>query len=147
MTKLFIDTEFNGFGGELMSMALVAEDGKEFYEVVKLYGDLDPWVEENVVPCLLKVGGTYEQLQDKMFSFLSQYDNIEIIADWPDDIRYFCQAVIVGPGRMHDIGGFTCHMYRWLSADKSVVKHNALHDARAIRDCYMDNERNRGALV
>ena len=27
MTKLWLDTEFNGFGGEFISAALIAEDG------------------------------------------------------------------------------------------------------------------------
>lgn len=32
--RFFIDCEFNEFRGELISMALVAEDGREFYEVL-----------------------------------------------------------------------------------------------------------------
>lgn len=31
--KLFLDCEFNGFGGELISMALVDENERYFYEV------------------------------------------------------------------------------------------------------------------
>ena len=32
--KLFLDCEFNGFGGELISMALVDENERYFYEVL-----------------------------------------------------------------------------------------------------------------
>lgn len=55
--NIFIDCEFNGFGGQLMSMALVAEDGREFYEVLPLplLDDIDP------------------------------FHNFKLIADWPDD--------------------------------------------------------------
>ena len=34
--NIYIDCEFNGFGGKLISMALCADDGREFYEVVSL---------------------------------------------------------------------------------------------------------------
>ena len=34
--KLFLDCEFNGFGGELISMALVDENERYFYEVLPL---------------------------------------------------------------------------------------------------------------
>ncbi len=33
--NLFLDCEFNGFGGELISMALVDEHGLFFYEVLE----------------------------------------------------------------------------------------------------------------
>lgn len=38
--KLFIDCEFNEFGGDLLSMAIVSENGDEFYEVLNLENDL-----------------------------------------------------------------------------------------------------------
>lgn len=49
--KLFLDCEFNGFGGELISMALVDEQGKYFYEVLPCPQPI-PWVQENVMPKL-----------------------------------------------------------------------------------------------
>lgn len=42
--RIYVDCEFNGFGGELMSMALVAEDGREWYNVLPLPRDIEPWV-------------------------------------------------------------------------------------------------------
>jgi hypothetical protein len=36
--RLFLDTEFNGFGGELTSLALAAEDGRDWHMCV-LDGD------------------------------------------------------------------------------------------------------------
>ncbi len=32
--RYYIDTEFNGTGGQLLSLALVREDGLSFYEVL-----------------------------------------------------------------------------------------------------------------
>ena len=49
--RYFLDTEFNGFGGELISLALVPEHGHdEYYAVLPLPDELHPWVERNVVP-------------------------------------------------------------------------------------------------
>lgn len=49
--RLFIDGEWNSFGGDLISLALVAEDGREWYEVLDCV-DPHPWVAENVIPKL-----------------------------------------------------------------------------------------------
>jgi hypothetical protein len=48
--RYFLDTEFNGFGGGLLSLALVPEDGTEFYATLACDEDMLPWVERNVVP-------------------------------------------------------------------------------------------------
>jgi hypothetical protein len=54
--RYFLDTEFNGFGGELISLALVPEHGdQEFYVVLPLPETLHPWVERHVVPYLSSV--------------------------------------------------------------------------------------------
>jgi hypothetical protein len=51
--KLFLDCEYNGFGGPLISMALVTEDGREFYEVLPCE-DPESWVAQHVMPNLNK---------------------------------------------------------------------------------------------
>jgi hypothetical protein len=48
--RYFLDTEFNGFGGTLLSLALVPEDGEEFYAIIASDDPLHPWVERNVIP-------------------------------------------------------------------------------------------------
>jgi hypothetical protein len=50
--RYFLDTEFNGFGGALLSLALVPEDGEEFYATLACKEGLVPWVEQNVLPFL-----------------------------------------------------------------------------------------------
>ena len=51
--RYFLDAEFNGFGGELISLALVPEqDGlPPFYEAIRCDAPTD-WVAENVIPVL-----------------------------------------------------------------------------------------------
>ena len=48
--RYFLDTEYNGWGGALLSLALVADSGEELYVVLDHEGPLEPWVERHVVP-------------------------------------------------------------------------------------------------
>ena len=50
--RYFLDTEYNGWGGALLSLALVSEDGEELYLTLDWEGSLEPWVERHVVPYL-----------------------------------------------------------------------------------------------
>ena len=53
--SLYLDTEFNGFGGELVSMGIATgASGNHFYEVLPHPDKWHPWVAENVVPILDK---------------------------------------------------------------------------------------------
>lgn len=134
--KLFLDTEFNGFGGRLMSMALVPLDPilPEFYCELEMTDQLDPWVRDNVVPHLIMIPSTYNNFQHKLAVYLQQVGACTIVADWPDDIRYFCQALITGPGQMISVGNNINFELDFNIRYESQVPHMALHDARAIRD-------------
>lgn len=137
MTTLAIDCEFNDFNGDLISLALVAASGQEFYEVLECKNPA-PWVSEHVMPFLEKEPITRSELQTNLQHFLKQFVEIEIIADWPDDIRYFCQTLITGPGCAISHPPIRFVLDRTLSSDGSSVPHNALHDARAIAIQHQD---------
>ena len=139
MRRLFLDTEFNGFGGKLISLALVPEDPSilEFYREIEMKDQLEPWVKENVIPHLITVPCSHSQFQNDLASYLWGIGNCTIVADWPDDIRYFCESLIVGPGQMINIlSKINFELDLHIDYD-SAVPHNALHDARAIRDTYL----------
>lgn len=136
--KLFIDTEFNEFKGELISMALVDENGVFFYEVLPCVNP-GPWVAEHVMPILEKAPIRLDQLQARLQAFLSHYDSVHLIADWPEDIKHFCDALIVGPGMRINTPPLTMEIRRDLDA-VSHLPHNALADAFAIRAKYMGPE-------
>ena len=133
MTNLYIDTEFNEFQGELISMALVTGTGFEFYEVLECPNP-GPWVKENVIPILGKEPIGKSEFQHKLFIFLKHFGKITIIADWPDDIKYFCESLITGPGMAIGHPPITFILDRSLSSGDSKVLHNALYDARAIAE-------------
>ena len=49
--RYFLDTEYDGFGGALLSIALVPEDGgEEFYAVIEHDGVRSEWVARHVIP-------------------------------------------------------------------------------------------------
>jgi hypothetical protein len=142
MKTLFLDTEFNGFGGKLISLALVPENDSlpEFYNELIMTDQLEPWVKDNVIPHLVLPRVSHKEFQNNLANYLWEVGEITIIADWPDDIRYFCESLITGPGMMINI----MHKIKF-ELDLSInytsdVPHNALHDARAIKKTYMERK-------
>jgi len=134
--NIFIDCKFNEFGGDLISMALVADDGKEFYGVLNLENDekYGSWVQLNVVPYLNKQPITKQLFQQKLWAFINQWEEVHIIADWPDDIKYFCMSLITGPGVCITTPlKLTMQIDRELTTKSSTILHNALSDAKAIK--------------
>lgn len=138
-TTIFIDTEFNGFGGELISMALVSEHGDQWYESLGC-GEPVAWVHENVMPIINIDPIPKAHFQTSLQSWLMQFSGgIHLVADWPDDVKYFCEALITGPGYRLDTPPLTMEIRRDLDAD-SDVPHNALADAIAIAKKYREIE-------
>lgn len=139
--NIFIDGEWNSYGGELISLALVAEDGRSFYEVVGC-DNPDPWVAENVMPKLNKPPITLQKLQEQLELFLCQFEfnSVHVIADWPEDIMWFCKVLITGPGTRLDTPPLTMEVLRVDTVSKNP--HNALADAMALRDWYVNVDGN-----
>ena len=105
--RYFLDTEFNGFGGALLSLALVPEDGEEFYVTLSCADPLVPWVERNVVPYLdnVPIGLVSPRLSrleaaNALAAYLAADPTPEVVADWPEDVTQFCALLMTGPGTM-----------------------------------------------
>ena len=143
--RYFLDCEYNGFGGALLSLALVPDDGgEELYLTFECADAIDTWVERNVLPYIDQVPDSVKlpaMSREQGAQALAMYVGVdvepEIVADWPTDIELFCGLLTFAPGRMVampetrfrlvTLGGFS-------PAENSKVPHNALHDARALRD-------------
>jgi hypothetical protein len=143
--RYFLDCEFNGFGGALMSLGLVPEDGGEdYYVVIPLEEEPEPWVERHVLPYLRTnvPDMLYNQLDREAAAhdiarYLSTDPDPEIVADWPEDIALFCRLLLTGETEIVDISTLRFHFLRtpgFSTARNSAVPHNALHDARALRE-------------
>ncbi len=137
--RIFLDTEFNGFYGKLMSMALVPEDPSqpEFYVELEMFDQLNPWVRENVAPKLNSIPKNRAEFQNDLANYLWNCGECVIVADWPDDIRHFCESVITGPGMTINLFNSIKFELDLTIQYESLVPHHALHDARAIRDYYL----------
>lgn len=134
--RLWLDTEFNSFCGELISIGLVSEDGKEFYEVLELPSKLHPWVANNVVPLLNKNPISKTELQGKLRDFLKQFSSVEVIADWPEDISHFMNIQVTPIGYRISTPPQTMILVTDLEQE-SQTPHNALADARALREAHL----------
>lgn len=134
---LWIDTEFTNFKGQLMSMAIIDENDNYFYEVVE-YDNPSDWVKQHVEPILLKEPISLEQFQHRLWNYLKKYDTIHMVADWPDDIKYFCEALHTNPGEMMGTPStITMEICRRLPEHQSALPHNALEDVIAIKEAWL----------
>jgi hypothetical protein len=142
--RYYLDTEFNGFGGTLLSLALVPVDGEEFYVTLECADPIHPWVERNVIPILdhVPVGLVSPRISRaqaamSVSAYLAADPEPELIADWPEDLIQFCSLLMTGPGQMVPIPPLTFRLVPlpgFSTAANSMVPHNALHDARSLRD-------------
>lgn len=148
MSRFYIDCEFDGHGGPLLSMALVPENEislSAHITVSDARPPADPWVAANVLPIMdshdadLIWEVAANKVGDAIRHLLDDCEQPVIVADSPVDIGRFCQALSTGPD-----GG-------WASADYSLmrfevhnvdcyptdlpgaVQHNAWWDAMALR--------------
>lgn len=142
--RYFLDTEYNGWGGALLSLALVPEDGDELYVTLDWSGPLEPWVEKNVLPYLDMVAASLvsprmsrADAARTIAHYLAGDPEPLIVADWPEDIALFNALLVTGPGVMAEVPGLKFEfvpLTGFSTAANSKVPHNALHDARALRD-------------
>ncbi len=142
--RYFLDTEYNGWGGALLSLALVPDDGEELYLTLDWDGALEEWVERNVIPYL-------DTVPEALVSpRMSRADAAR--SDRPLSRRRSRSADPRRLARRHRFDERAAGYGSWRdgrgpraevpfvpligfsTAANSKVPHNALHDARALRD-------------
>lgn len=143
MKTYYIDCEFDGHNGPLISIALVPESGPSLYIVTDVVPK-DEWVQKNVMPIidshrckniktvrLNEVGQTIRE-------YLGTLD-AHIVADSPVDIGRFCQAVTTSEKGGWQSCGAKYIKFEVQNVDtypttlKGAVQHNAWWDAVALR--------------
>jgi hypothetical protein len=160
-----MDTEFTGLrqNTTLISIGLVSESGDEFYAEFIDYDktQVDEWLQTNVINNLCipdehgeqKINnfkGDTAYIKEKLESWLSQYESIEI---WSDCLSYdwvlFCNIwghAFNIPKNIYYIPFDICTLMRVQGIDPDVsrevyaditgTKHNSLFDAKIIKACY-----------
>jgi hypothetical protein len=148
--RYFLDTEYNGWGGALLSLALVPDHGEELYLTLDWDGALEEWVERNVIPYLDTVPEALvsprlgrADAARAVAHYLAGDGDPLIVADWPEDVALFNALLVTGPGVMAEVPELTFRVIQlpgFSTAANSKVPHNALHDARALRDHVLSME-------
>lgn len=133
--RYFLDCEFNGFDGPLISIALVPEreDRGEFYAVLPCHRPTR-WVAEHVMP---KLGRRFEA-RSTVVAALAAYLMPDLdpclVADWPEDIAH-AAALLAFQGKrlVPQVRFDLLNLPGFDTASMSQLPHNALADARALR--------------
>lgn len=148
--RYFLDTEFDGHNGPLLSIALVEETGISLY-VRTTARATDPWVQANVEPHMTSHNAHLraydvptDWVGDNLRSFLRLREGIlgarpiTIVADSVVDIARFCQAISTNcDGEWCSIDGDMSFEVRDVDAYPTTlpgaIQHNAWWDAMALR--------------
>jgi hypothetical protein len=148
--RYYLDTEFDGHNGPLLSIALVEETGISLHVRTTARAS-DPWVRENVEPHMgdhnahLRAVDVPEQwVGDNLRQFLRLREAIKgrqpitIIADSVVDIARFCCAISTDrDGNWCSVDGDMSFEVRDVSCYPTdlpgAVQHNAWWDAMALR--------------
>ena len=130
---LYLDAEYNGYQGQLISLALVGFN-RQFYVALYMHEDPDRWVYQHVLPVVEIPPSTLVSARLALERFLSQFGAVEIVVDWPEDIAYFCNFITSGPGERIKTPKLYFRVTQGLADTKdiSLIPHNALEDAKAL---------------
>jgi hypothetical protein len=140
MTAIYLDTEFNGFHGSLISLALydaAALTGTPeaeccWYEVAEIPANPHPFVAQHVIPVLHKEPIGMEAFTASLREFLNARQDCLIVADWPEDFIHLCARLIAPEGWSINL---RCLMELVVTPPGQPIPripHNALEDARAL---------------
>jgi len=143
--RFYLDTEFNGHGGDLISMALVPIEGDPFYAAREFSGPLEEWVADNVMPKLGTRLLRKELFRAVFHAWATLNKDPEIICDWHADAEHFCR-MLAGPdfGSSLDFGCTIKIIKTPPGEPVSETPHNALADARALMQWYEVQLQERG---
>ncbi|MDR7375416.1 hypothetical protein J2X19_000074 [Rhodoferax ferrireducens] len=153
---IFLDTEFTKFGrSDLISLALVAEDGREFYaERTDFYPkQCSDFVHQNVLPLLGRVPDaacSRSELTNRVRDWFAQFPELPtVVYDYETDFWLLAVAMLGRP-KLQPPGDFCkqllidsaafAHPAFEKAADAvytaAMPRHHALADARALMDGY-----------
>ncbi len=152
--RLFLDCEFTQLSSaaKLISMALVAENGREFYVELQdtwQAGECSDFVKEIVLPHLW--GGSYSlptaEARLSLLKFLTSFKSeVEIVTDAPQyDWELFCDLVYDGGRWPRIVRNFPTDATTLTpTSEGEELPHHALLDARIIAGMFAPMYRGNG---
>ena len=134
--NLYLDTEFDGHGGALISLALAADDGSHWYGVFNSIC-LNEWTKEHVEPLLFKmkptIQGDESVLRFSLAEYLKAREGCTLWADWPADFEHLLHLMC--GGHYGESFMIPCTMQLIVTPDgepRPEIPHHALSDAIAL---------------
>jgi len=145
--RFYIDCEFDGHNGPLLSFGIVRDDGDGLHITVT-DGPIDcsPWVTENVVPLMEMHSApksafvSTNEFGEVLLAFIGDCDCPVIVADSPVDIGRFCRAISTDSDGEWASADYPMMRFEVHNVDcypttlPGAVQHNAWWDAMALRD-------------
>ena len=164
--RYFVDFEFTRFEGEIISIGIVSQTGKELYfalsdralRVEQNQGLVDPWVSKNVIPLIDTDGAVAERFDERsdiknvwprrIYQFMLDTQGginypVQFVTDWWEDTKLMAGLMITGPGTCVNVPQANFSVVRVDSYPTKLVgavQHNALWDARALKDILKYND-------
>lgn len=162
---VFLDTELsslNPYKGEILSIGLVKYSGEELYLELEFEGDVDPWVQENIIPTLTHAKVSREQAKRAIKDFIGDSKPYMLAYVNSLDVVFYAK-LFAKEGKAFDL----LPPFHWVPIDfatllfgsgvdpESYYKekensasifgvstsqykiHNALDDARLLREVYL----------
>lgn len=128
-------------------MALVPEHSEakeEFYMAIEGADTSNEFVAEHVAPNINVFGpifGTPEAMAMALQAFLGFENGIEFVADWPADFEHLSNLLTLIGSAVGFKDTIECTMRLINTPPLSPeIPHNALSDARALRDWWVSSE-------
>lgn len=169
MKKIYFDTEFTGLHSNttLISIGMVDDEGNEFYGICNDYATvhIDGWLQSNVIDNLridtADVYGNMVEVAQGVLDFIGDRKVIMVSDCLAYDWVLFCQlfgGALQLPENIYYIPIDLSTMFSVAGVDPDVSredfaefnmrgKHNALHDARVIRECVTVLEQYYGVTI
>jgi len=145
MSTYYIDCEFDGHNGPLISMALIGEDD-DIYIITDYDKPQDPWVANNVMTVLDKhdaertfTGIKENDVGELLYDMFETKNMIHVIADSPVDLTRFFKAISTNgegewrPSGLTRVSGHAVNVDAWPCSEAGLTRHNAWCDARALK--------------
>lgn len=141
----FVDCEFDGHNGPLLSIALVNIDASDsLYIMTSNVVAKDRWVQRNVLPFMRDhlCSTVYEvpllQVGETIRYWLKDNLEIKVVSDSPIDIYRFCQAIMTDSAGEWQSSGAKRMDFSVINVDtyptvlEGARQHNAWWDAMAL---------------
>jgi len=159
MSVVFMDGEFASLhpnGIDLLSLALIKENGEELYLELECKAEISPWVSLNVIPHLTEEKVSLEEAKEKIREFIG--DEKPVLVAYVNQFDWMGLCRLFGANSPEEMSELPFHRIpvdfasilfaknkqvvslvaaaRKYDIKVSGVQHHALHDARLLKAVY-----------